>query len=181
MAVTILNYLIFSNPKNEDARELLAKTYEQLSYTQECLVWKYSYETAALELREHQFNEILNNCPLYQLLPLQTFCDLLSISVNPQLINGIDTSINIDIFDTNESIILVISNCVLHTRLFSSNSFGFLKTKHEFLIKLFTKEVKLNQLIKEKKVETDSIDLLNKLIDSISLENRRFFIVEPKI
>ncbi|EMS14807.1 alkyl sulfatase [Entamoeba histolytica HM-3:IMSS] len=180
-AVTILNHLIFSNPKNEEARELLAKTYDQLSYTQECLVWKYSYATAALELREHQPKEILNNCPLYQLLPLQAFCDLLSVSVNPQIIDGIDTSININIFDTNESVVLVISNCVLHTRLSSSDASGFLKTKHEFLIKLFTKEVALNQLIKENKVETDSIDLLNTLVNSISLENMRFFIAEPKI
>ena len=46
----LLNHLVFAEPSNEGARELLAKTYRQLAYQAESTQWRNSYLVAALEL-----------------------------------------------------------------------------------------------------------------------------------
>ena len=50
-AATVLNKLVFAEPKNTAASELLAKTYDQLAYMAESGSWRNFYLTGAQELR----------------------------------------------------------------------------------------------------------------------------------
>lgn len=50
-AAELLNKLVFADADNEDARQLLAKTYDQLGYQSESAPWRDIYLTGAYELR----------------------------------------------------------------------------------------------------------------------------------
>ncbi|MFB7999273.1 alkyl/aryl-sulfatase [Streptomyces sp. NPDC056002] len=47
----VVNHVVFADPSNTGARELLATTYERLGYTQENGTWRNFYLTGARELR----------------------------------------------------------------------------------------------------------------------------------
>ena len=48
----VLNQVVFADPDNQAARELLADTYEQLGYQAENGTWRNFYLSGAKELRE---------------------------------------------------------------------------------------------------------------------------------
>jgi alkyl sulfatase BDS1-like metallo-beta-lactamase superfamily hydrolase len=50
-AAELLNQAVFGDPSSQGAKELLAKTYEQMAHMAEAATWRNSYLTAALELR----------------------------------------------------------------------------------------------------------------------------------
>ncbi len=51
IAATLLNKIVMSDKENKSAKELLAKTYEQLGFQAESGPWRNFYLTGALELR----------------------------------------------------------------------------------------------------------------------------------
>jgi alkyl sulfatase BDS1-like metallo-beta-lactamase superfamily hydrolase len=51
-----LNYLTYSDPTNQKARDMLADTYDQLGYQAESATWRNFYLTAADELRRGLLN-----------------------------------------------------------------------------------------------------------------------------
>jgi len=77
-AATVLNYLVFADDRNENAKLLLADTYEQLGYQAESGPWRNFYLTGAQELRianppymaenKYPTNEVMNAMPLDQYL-----------------------------------------------------------------------------------------------------------------
>jgi alkyl sulfatase BDS1-like metallo-beta-lactamase superfamily hydrolase len=54
-AAQILNYLVFSDPDNDDAKNLQASTFEQLAYGSENATWRNFYLSGAHELRNGPF------------------------------------------------------------------------------------------------------------------------------
>ena len=50
-AAELLNHAVFGDGANKGAKELLAKTYEQMGYAAEAATWRNSYLTGAMELR----------------------------------------------------------------------------------------------------------------------------------
>ncbi len=87
-AATVLNHLVFADPNNENARLLLADTYEQLGYQAESGPWRNFYLTGTQELRfknlpytrenKYPTNEVMDAMPLDQYL------DFLAIHLVPQ-------------------------------------------------------------------------------------------------
>jgi alkyl sulfatase BDS1-like metallo-beta-lactamase superfamily hydrolase len=51
-AAMLLDHLVFAEPQNTEARELLARAYDQLGYQAESGPWRDVYLTGALELRQ---------------------------------------------------------------------------------------------------------------------------------
>ncbi|OYU72154.1 MAG: alkyl/aryl-sulfatase, partial [Burkholderiales bacterium PBB5] len=51
-AAELLNHAVFGAPDSKAAKELLARTYDQMGYMSEAATWRNSYLTAATELRE---------------------------------------------------------------------------------------------------------------------------------
>ncbi len=47
----MLNHVVFAQPDNKSAIDLLARTYDQMGYMAEAATWRNSYLTAAAELR----------------------------------------------------------------------------------------------------------------------------------
>ena len=56
-AAELLNQAVFGAPDHKGAKELLARTYDQMGYMAEAATWRNSYLTAAAELRQRPAEE----------------------------------------------------------------------------------------------------------------------------
>lgn len=122
-AAEILNHLVFDDPSNMAARELLAKTYDQLGYQAESGPWRDSYLTGAKELREGTPDagvEMSAMRDVFLQTPVSNFFDALSVRLKSEEANGLNTNLKVHFTDKNESYLLWIENSVLHYRLIDS-------------------------------------------------------------
>ena len=55
MHMGCLNHAVFGDPGSKAAKELLARTYDQMGYMSEAATWRNSYLTAAAELLVEDF------------------------------------------------------------------------------------------------------------------------------
>ena len=82
---TLLNNLVFAQPDNGEARELLAKTYDQLGYQAESGPWRNFYLTGALELRQGANKVVypLNvSAQVLDMTGLEELLDLLAVQID---------------------------------------------------------------------------------------------------
>ena len=117
---TALNKLVFAQPENMQARNLLADTYTQLAYMAESGSWRNFYLTGALELREG-----IKDLPVLRTsgpdsvaaVPLNLYFDFLAVRLNGPEAAKKDFDINFVITDTGETAHLFVSNGTLHHRM----------------------------------------------------------------
>jgi len=115
----VLNYLVFADPDNRQAKELLARAYDQLGYQSESGVWRNNYLTAAHELRHGPPKQRLNLSDTFEVLrrtPIPRFFDSMAVRLNGLEAEGKDTVVNIIFTDLDESYVLTLENSVLHHR-----------------------------------------------------------------
>ncbi|NPU84251.1 MAG: MBL fold metallo-hydrolase [Syntrophaceae bacterium] len=115
----LLNHVVFAQPGNRTAIDLLARTYDQMGYTAEAATWRNSYLTAADELRHGSPKKGIDRSYALDLLgqtPVERFLDAMAASLNGPAAEGKDLKINLVISDTRESFVLWIENAVLHYR-----------------------------------------------------------------
>ncbi|MEN2490332.1 alkyl sulfatase dimerization domain-containing protein [Flavobacterium sp. B11] len=124
---TVLSNLVFADPKNQSARNLLADTYEQLGYQAESGPWRNFYLSGAKELRDG-----------VKVLPSPN-------TAGPDMVRGMSTSLffnflamkfkgtdpdaaamkynfNITMPDVNEKVALLIENGAVNPRIGSNVS-----------------------------------------------------------
>ncbi len=119
-AATVLNKLVFAEPENKAAADLLAKTYTQLGYMAESGSWRNFYLTGARELQMD-----IGNLPTtrtggvdsIKAIPLDLYFDLLAVRLNGPEAAKKDRDLNFVITDTGETAHLLISNGTLHHRM----------------------------------------------------------------
>jgi alkyl sulfatase BDS1-like metallo-beta-lactamase superfamily hydrolase len=111
-----LKHVVFADPNNKDAKELLADTYEQMGYQAESGPWRSVYLQGAFELR--------NGVPaagglnaaspdtIKAMAPEMTF-DFFSVRLNGEKAAGQIITLNIDFTDLSKSYSLLIENGVL--------------------------------------------------------------------
>jgi alkyl sulfatase BDS1-like metallo-beta-lactamase superfamily hydrolase len=123
-AATALNNVVFADPGNQKAANLLADIYTQLGYMAESGSWRDFYLTGASELR----NGILDlptpntsSVDMVKALPLDLFFDLMAVRLNGPKAAKKDRKLNFVISDTDEKAILIISNGTLHHRMGQSD------------------------------------------------------------
>jgi len=119
-AATVLNKLVFAQPNNKAASDLLAKTYDQLAYMTESGSWRNFYLTGAQELRGGIPNlpALQTGSPdIVKAIPLDLYFDLLAVRLNAQKAAKKDRDLNFEITDTGETAHLIISNGTLHHRM----------------------------------------------------------------
>ena len=116
-ASELLNHVMFADPQNGEARELLALTYEQMGFMAEATTWRNSYLTAAAELRNGPPQKGLDRTRFLEVLqhtPTERFLDAMAAALNGPDAEGKDLKINLVLSDTKESFVLWIENSVLH-------------------------------------------------------------------
>ena len=115
----LLNHLVFAEPRNTDARALLARTYDQLGYQAESGPWRDVYLSGAYELRHGPPGAGLDISIMADLLreaDVARFFDTMAVRLNGPRAEGVSLRVRVDFSDLGESHLLTIRNAVLHHR-----------------------------------------------------------------
>lgn len=118
-AAELLNQAVFADAGNTPARELLARTYEQMGYSAESSTWRNSYLTGADELRRGPPRQGVNKALFVDLLmqtPVDRFLEAMAANLNGPDAEGKDFKLNLELTDIHETYVLWIENAVLHFR-----------------------------------------------------------------
>ena len=118
-AAELLNHVVMADSGNKAAKELLAKTYEQMGYMAEAATWRNAYLTGAQELREGPPKKGIDKSNLLDMLlrvPTERFLEAMAAGLKAEDAVGKDFKINIVLSDTQEQYVLWIENAVLHFR-----------------------------------------------------------------
>jgi alkyl sulfatase BDS1-like metallo-beta-lactamase superfamily hydrolase len=117
-ATEILNRLVFAEPRNQAARNLLADAYEQLGYRAESTSVRNSFLQGAFELR----NGLPGGVPVSSTGPdvvramtTEQWLDFVGISMDPKKADGIRFVINLVTPDNGEKYVVELSNATLTT------------------------------------------------------------------
>ncbi|KXV03371.1 hypothetical protein CR51_17850 [Caballeronia megalochromosomata] len=113
----VMNHVVFAEPQNVAAKQLLADAYEQLGYQAESAPWRNFYLTGAMELRKG-----IQKVPAPQpqspdtirAMPLDMFLDFLGIRLNGERAAGKTVAFNLTLTDTKEQVALGVENSAIH-------------------------------------------------------------------
>jgi len=122
-AATALNHLVFAQPDNQRARNLLASVYKQLAYQAESGSWRNFYLTGAQELTQGILNlpaPRTNGPDVVKAVPLELYFDLLAVRLNGPKAASKELELNFVLSDTDEKAHLFLSGGALHHRMGSS-------------------------------------------------------------
>ena len=108
--------VVYADPSNTDARNLLADTHEQLAYQTEAGTWRGLYLSAARDLREG-----VKELPVVDFaspstiaaMPFGLYLDGLSTKLDPVEASGVVMGINVEFTDTKAKWYLVLGYGVL--------------------------------------------------------------------
>jgi alkyl sulfatase BDS1-like metallo-beta-lactamase superfamily hydrolase len=114
-AATVLNHLVFADPANAKARELLAQAETQLGYQAESAIWRNMYLAAASELRGAKPSatgstvvlDMIRNTPTSMLL------DLFAVRLDPAKEGDARLVLNLVFPDRKERFLVTVENGVL--------------------------------------------------------------------
>ena len=148
----VVNHLVFAQPQNREAKELLARTYEQLGYQAESGPWRDVYLTGAYELRNgppEQGTDMSDAAGLIREIPTALFFQAMAASLNGERADGEDYVINIAMSDTAEQFVLTIENAVLHARAqpAQANADAGITLTRELFLKLVSRQANLQELL----------------------------------
>lgn len=122
-AATALNHLVFAEPENMEARNLLAKVYRQLAYQAESGSWRNFYLTGAQELTQGVMDLPRPNTAspdMIKSIPMNLYFDLLAVKIDGTKAAKKDLELNFVITDTDQKAHLFLSGGALHHRMGST-------------------------------------------------------------
>jgi alkyl sulfatase BDS1-like metallo-beta-lactamase superfamily hydrolase len=115
-ATEILNRLVFAEPKNTVARQLLADAYEQLGYQAESSSVRNTFLQGAFELRNGLPGGVAvrSNVPdVVRAMSTEQWLDFLGISMDPKKAAGLQFTINLVTPDNGEQYAVELDNATL--------------------------------------------------------------------
>jgi alkyl sulfatase BDS1-like metallo-beta-lactamase superfamily hydrolase len=184
-AATVLNHLVFADPDDAEAKELLARTYEQLAYQAESGPWRDEYLTGALELRHGISSSPLEPADAIDLLrnlPVERFFDAMATRVNGPKAAGKTLTLNFVFTDLDTSYVLTLENAVLNYWEGDPDpeADATVRLTHEMWLRLATQQAGLRDLLfsEDLEVEGSRLALLGFFRD-LDRPTGRFPIVTP--
>lgn len=115
-AQEILNKLVYAQPKNQQAKDLLADVFEQLGYQQESPSVRNSFLAAALELRSGIPTGLAPSATspdLVSAMSTELVLDFLAIRLDSKKAEGLKFKINLVTPDNGEKFVVEMSNATL--------------------------------------------------------------------
>ncbi|MFN3523868.1 MAG: alkyl/aryl-sulfatase [Phenylobacterium sp.] len=114
-AATLLDHLVFADPSNQPARELLADVYTRLGYAAEAGTWRNIYLTGAQELRTGPVKLAATgfNPQVLAATPTAMLLDVAAVRVNPAKAPPRPLRINLVLKDRGETHLLRLAHGVL--------------------------------------------------------------------
>lgn len=116
-AATALNKVVFANPSNQEAKNWLADTYEQLGYQSENATWRNFYLTGALELRKgvSKGNVPQSDSPdILKAMPLDMLFDFLAIHIDAEKAEAKKIVLNWNFPDIHQQYVTTLNHSVLN-------------------------------------------------------------------
>lgn len=180
----VLNHLVFADPDNDQARELLASTYDQLGYQSESGPWRDVYLTGALELRHGipKAPGVASADELLRQMPIANFFDVMAVRLNGPEAEGVNLTINFILTDRGESYVLRLENAVLHhyRKDPDADAHVTLRLTHDLYIRIFTRQTTMMAAAASGEMQIDgSSDDLIRFFSLLSAPNGMFPIVTP--
>jgi alkyl sulfatase BDS1-like metallo-beta-lactamase superfamily hydrolase len=118
-AATALDHLVFAEPSNQDATNLLADVYTQMAFAAESGPWRNFYLTGAQELRTGIAPlpvPTTANADTVSAVPLTMIFDLMAVRLDPDKAED-GRAMNMVMTDTGETAHLFVSGGALHHRM----------------------------------------------------------------
>ena len=116
LASEILNKLVFAEPRNRPARQLLANVYEQLGYQAESTSVRNTFLQGAFELRNGLPGGVTPRSTgpdVVRAMSTGQWLDCLAISLDPKQAEGLRFTVNLVTPDNGERYIIELSNATL--------------------------------------------------------------------
>jgi len=115
-AQEILNKLVYAQPQNQEAKDLLADNFEQIGYVQESPSVRNSFLAAAYELRSGiptGASPKTAGPDLVRAMSTQLWIDFLGVRLDSKKAEGVEFTINLIIPDKDEKFVIELSNATL--------------------------------------------------------------------
>jgi alkyl sulfatase BDS1-like metallo-beta-lactamase superfamily hydrolase len=115
-ASEILDKLVFAEPQNQSAKDLLADTYEQIGYQQENPGLRNAFLAGAFELRSgipEGASPKTSGPDMIRAMSTELFLDFIGIRMDGRKADGMAFTINLVTPDTGEKYIIELSNSTL--------------------------------------------------------------------
>ncbi len=179
----VMYQLVFADPDNTEARELMADALEQLGYQAESATWRNAYLFGALELRfgapRLPPRPILSP-DLLGAIATETLLDFVAVRIDPQKIGNEAFAINLTLSDSGEKLLLNVSNCTLNhlANTHSPTAGSSITLSCETLVALIVRQTSVVQASGEGNISGDAT-LLAKLFDSLDDFELMFEILRP--
>ncbi len=185
----LLNHAVFADPNHWNAKQLLAKTYDQMAYQAESGTWRSEYLSAAHELRHGITAPNINVADSAEVLthtPIPKFLETLAVSVEPEKAAGKDLNIELAFTDIDQIYLLSLRNSVLNfyqlpnSNLDSSEPSATLRLTKRIFLELISGQSDLKTILFSDELSTEGSrrDLL-RFFTSFSTNTSNFPIVVP--
>ncbi len=152
----VLSHVVFADPDNQKAKDLLADTLEQLGYVAESGPWRNFYLSGARELRAGVKVVSTPNTAspdIVQNMSVTMILDYMGVRLNPEKAAGKMMKIGFNFTDTNELYTLILQNSTLNNRIgLEDDSDSIIITTRATL-----NEIMLGKLTVEKGLENGAI------------------------
>ncbi|MBW2706280.1 MAG: SCP2 sterol-binding domain-containing protein, partial [Deltaproteobacteria bacterium] len=115
-AQEILNKLVYAEPQNQEAKDLLADVFEQIGYQQESPSVRNSFLAAALELRSgipEGATPKTGGPDIIQAMTTELWLEFLAIRLDSKKAEGNEFKINLVTPDNDEKFVVELSNATL--------------------------------------------------------------------
>jgi len=115
----LLNHLVFADPTNQIARNLLADIYEQLGYQAESSLWRNQYLSAAYDLRhgDRRLALSFNSPDLIDGVPTKLLLDSAATRFDPAKVGERKLSFNLVMQDSNETAGIQLTGTTMFSRM----------------------------------------------------------------
>jgi len=116
LAQEILNKLVYAEPQNQEAKDLLADVFEQIGYQQESSSVRNSFLGAAYELRSGipgGASPKTSGPDMVRAMSTQLWLDFLGIRLDSEKADGKEFKINLVTPDNDEKFVIELSNATL--------------------------------------------------------------------
>lgn len=173
---TLLNHLVFAEPKNQEAKALLARNYDQLGYQAESGPWRDVYLTGAHELRNGKTDETPDLSVAKDMLvhsPRSNFFNVMAAQLNGPKADGLEMTINFVFTDLAETHVLTLKNSVLHHRQTEADpaANATLNISHDLFLDIALGQASIKELL-----FSDQLS-----IDGSKIDLARFFALQDKL
>jgi len=150
-AATLLNHVVFADPSKENAKRLLACTYDQLGYQAESGPWRDTYLTGAQELRRgvHKTDTLASAEDILHNIPLDQFFTAMATRLNGAKADGKELTLNFVFKDSDTTIVVRLENSVLHHKQTAAHpdADATVTLTRSLWIKLVTKQISMKNLV----------------------------------